>query len=1480
MKKIQALFLALSFLLMGYSASLHAEDIDIYVSNGSNIGTPNVLFIIDNGADFSASASIGCSTYSDGTGQAPSAGTDKTAGVLQCGLVNAISTLPNVGAVNIGFLFSNANNYAETQATTDVTKGGYHELCAGGGLGGCLLRKLTLMDTTGKANVTKFIKGWKLSGQSDADGFNVKVNSSVQGNSMQEAWAYYNGKTGLSGKTYSPSVLASGCQRNFIVYISNTQKNPSSNEYNDVKTALAAAQVGATDAQKVEITGAIKFNPAICGSTTSYTLAAGQNMADEWARLMFQQDGGAAGNQSVQNIITYTIGIQSSGNQCSTDTYGLVASMAKVGGGKFMNVSTVSDLQNALLVVLNEVQAVNSVFSSASLPVSVNAEGSYLNQIFLGMFRPDSNASPRWLGNLKQYQLVKNSSDVLVLGDALGNAAISSSGTGFISPTAQSFWTYKDTSKAPDDTTTGGFFKNNPEGTPPTTYDLPDGEVVEKGGVAQEMRKENLKNDWSTTAGSSTNPRRLYTYCPSGTGCVASLTDSTNAFTTSNAGISVAAFGATTTLPVTQIVRNGSTITVTTQSAHGFSVGTSSTLQGSGESAYNGNFTVTTVPSSTTFTINGFNDFPTTPATNAYTVAPISASSAITVSSIARATHTTGSNTSELVTVATSTPHGFATNDSVTITGTNNYNGTYTVTVVDSTHFFFTANILPVATSSGWSAQLSAAAYPQITGATFTNPATGTLTVTKTGMVVWAGQKVTLKSTSGASNSKYNGTYTIASVSAGTNSFSITGLGSGFKNNNPETGTVDYDYTTQPVSLSRVATTDSVTVTATGAGTGAFGAAANDTRTVVVTKSGAGATETAYGFTGTITCQNAGCTTFTYLASTSPSTVGTAASNSTMTATKAGGSSSVNLAIGAITRSGTTATITGLPSANFSNGQQVVISPTAGASLSTESAYEGTWTLVCTAPCTSATFGPVTLTPLTPVTNSGMSVFSGSTPPDKTSMIRWTRGEDNYGDELGPGNGVTVRPSIHGDVLHSRPLVLNYGDSRGIVVFYGSNDGVFRAVNGNQSTSINGVAPGYELWGLILPDHFGILNRLRTNSPAMKFPGTLVSSAQAKDYFIDGPTGVYQKLKADTSIDTSIIYLTMRRGGRFMYAVDVSSPTAPVVKWKISSASTGFTEMGQTWSRPKLTLLQSSTYSTTPVMVFGAGYDPNEDSEPPVAGSMGRGIYIIDAVTGALVWSANSTCTTSTTCRNVPEMTYAIPSEITFVDRDGDGFTDKMYFTDLGGNIWRADVAAANSANWTVTKIAALGCDTGVCSSGTTPRKFFFPPSVLSVLPGGTTGSYDLVSIGSGDREHPLKSTASGSSYNVANRFYTIKDTGTALSTPVTNNILQSTLFDATSTQWDGSGDGFYLTFATGEKEVNAPTVVNGYIFFATNKPSNQDATCAANLGIATAYAVSPFLATVTSNQLAGGGLPPSAVSGVILVSTTDPVTGVTTTSQ
>lgn len=1474
MKKMNLFFVILAMVLMGFSAGLRAEDTDIYVDNGSNDGVPNVLFVLDNGANFDAAVGgAGCSAYT-GTSTAPTMGTNKAAGLLQCALVDAINALPDSGVVNIGLMVSNANNFAnDVRSPSDAA---YHEVC-NTAVGGCLIRKLTLMDGPsggdGKAKLIRFIKSWNAQGGGNsAASFGIKVNTATPATTMQESWAYLSGKIGMSGTTYPTSLLNTGCQKNFVIYIANTDKEPA-NEMNpspyDGTNALTSAQVGATPEQLLPITGIVEFKSAVCGKASS---SIAPSWADEWSRYMFQKDGGTATQTGAQNITTYTIGITTP--SCSPTTAALLSSMATVGGTTPFQAATGSELAAAIAAALNEVQAVNSVFSSASLPVSVNAEGSYLNQIYLGMFRPDGTGSPRWQGNLKQYQLIKSGSS-LVLGDAAGNGAISSAGTGFISPNAVSFWSKKDLLTAPD--ATGGFFKNAKKGVPESGYDSPDGEVVEKGGVAQQLRLEGLTADFGSTAGTSTNPRRLYTYCPSGNGCNSDLTHVSNTFNTTNNGIAATAFGTASSVRIASIVRTGTTALVTTTGNHAFSTGTSVTISNVQPSEYNVTQTVT-ANSSTTFTITGLGDYPTTPSVGTYRVSTVGPSP-VTITSVTR---TTSGTTNETATVTTSAPHGFTIASNVSVTGgasdaAYSYSGLPTA-VPSSTTFTYPVTISPPLTAANtYQATVSPSSYPAKTLTALTKSGGNVAGTTSSPHGFWVGQSVQLTGGGG-----FNGIYTILTVGTATTFTASPGSTVNIPNPFPAftAGTIAADPTPKTVTLTRVGTTSAATATAAGAPPNYFGAASGATRDVNIAQvSGTATNESAYVKSNvTVTCITATCTSFTYPVTTSPSI----SASGTMTAALI--LNSVPVSAGNITRSWSTSgtatvTVSGITSGVFLDQQTVSISST-GTAMSGETAYVGSWKINCTAPCTSFTFGPVALTPTPTGSGSSMQAYSGSTPPDKTMIIRWVRGEDNYGDEKGPLGGVTVRPSIHGDVLHSRPLVVNYGDSRGIVVFYGSNDGVYHAVNGNQAAALGAVPAGDELWGLVLQEHYGQLNRMRVNAPELRFPSTFLGSAQPKDYFVDGPTGAYQKLKADGTIDKAYIFLTMRRGGRFMYALDVSIPTAPVVLWRIDSTMAGFEELGQTWSRPRLTLLQGggSSLTTTPVLVFGAGYDRAEDTEPPGTDTMGRGIYVVNAATGALIWSANSSCTTSATCLNVPAMRYAIPSDIAFVDRDLNGATDKMYFADLGGNIWRADVSDASTANWSVTKLAALGCATGTCAAGTTPRKFFFPPSVLTVKPAGASGSYDLVSLASGDREHPLKNTATGSSYNVGDEFFTIVDTGTGIGVPATNNRTLANLFNATSAQYDGSLNGFYLTFATGEKGVNAPLALNGSIFFATNRPVDRSQTCVANLGEAKAYAVSPFLGTTSTNILAGGGLAPSAVSGLIEITTT--ADGKTTTSE
>ncbi|WP_158290113.1 PilC/PilY family type IV pilus protein [Ramlibacter sp. WS9] len=1471
MKKFQLLALMLATLLVGYSASLHAEDTDIYVSNTVEGEVPNVLFVLDNGANFSSSTNgEGCSAYT-GTTEAPSLGTDAESGILQCALVNAINSLGD-SKVKIGLVVSNANNFGETQATTNKTKGGYHEPCEASGIGGCVLLNLTLMDAAAKANLIAFIKGWKKTAQSDADGFNIKVNSSTQATSMQEAWAYYAGRTGLSGRTYSPSLLESGCQKNFIVYISNTQKNPA-NEANPSPGASALATAGASSTQQTGITGTVKFNQSVCEipyavspASPTYALATGNNWADEWARFMYQNDGGASGNFGTQNITSYAIAILGPPNKCSMDTLGMMSSMAAQGHGSFFLTSSVADLTDAFNAVLNEVQAVNSVFSSASLPVSVNAQGTYLNQIYLGMFRPDASASPRWMGNLKQFKLVKNASGNLVLGDALGNSAISAAGTGFITPTSVSYWTTKTVSVSPD--SLGGMFKNDQKGTPLSGFDSPDGEVVEKGGAAQQLRKEGLTATFAGASNTSgTNPRRMYTYCPAGSSCNASLTHTSNDFSTTNGSISASAFGTSSTQKVTSITRSGTTVTGTTSGTHGMSAGASVQISGVTQSEYNGTFTLVSA-SGNSFTYSIAAEYPNTTSQGQYTVSKSSTSTILTDVTLSGTTATVSSGSSL---------SAFPVGSSVAIGGFNQseYNGTFTVTAQSGTTLSYGVTLSPPTPAQNtYTAAYANALTRNISGiATSGNGSNKVAIVTTTSAHGFhLGQSV---KTCGTNVSIYGGTgcatWTISAVGS-SSQFTIPVGNTG---TTASTGTVTNDQTPKTVTLTRSGTTATATFPSNWFANGDV---------VNIEKLGGSATnEDGYkkqSLTIAMSCtpaSNTSCTTFTYSVAISPTSPGTVGVNG---ATISVPSSTGSIAAGAITRSAgsnSASAVQTISSGTFANGDSVSIAVKSGTSaVGTESAYVGNFTISCTSPCSTFSFSGFPLTPTTPGSGSSMSVYSATTAPDRDTIIKWLRGSDNYGDELGPGGTVTVRPSVHADVLHSRPLVINYGGNTDqIVVYYGTNDGVFHATNGNQSTAIGSVPAGGELWSMVLPEHYSYINRQRLATPELKFPTTALASAESKDYFVDGPTGAYQKLNADGTINTAYIYLTMRRGGRFIYGLDVTTPAAPQVLWKINAETVGFEELGQTWSRPRFTLLQSSGYRTTPVLIFGAGYDPNQDSEPPGTDTMGRGIYIVNAVTGALIWSATPSCTTSDTCLQVPDMKYAIPSDVAFVDRNSDGYTDKLYVGDLGGNIWRIDVAAASRANWAVTKIAALGCSAGECSPGTTPRKFFFPPAVLSIKVSGVTGSYDAISMVSGDREHPLKSSNTSSAHFTEDKFFMVMDKTTAVgpATFLTSGVTPATL-DATAggnVEWvpTTGNHGFKMNFLTGEKGVNAPLVVNGSVFFSTNQPSDSSATCAANLGTARAYAVSPFTGESSTNVLSGGGLPPSPVAGLVSITTT-----------
>ena len=199
------------------------------------------------------------------------------------------------------------------------------------------------------------------------------------------------------------------------------QRLAAGSENNDALALLTAAGGDVTK---------ITYPTSVVSSTDQ------KNWADEYARFMRGVD--VSSRDGTQGIVTHTVAVTGASSDGNYPNF--IQGIANYGGGSFHSASNADALLKSLIEIFNEIQSVDSVFAAASLPVSVNARGTFLNQIFMGMFRPDADASPRWRGNLKQYQFGLDGIGALKLVDATGTSAISGT-TGFISPSAVSFWT-------------------------------------------------------------------------------------------------------------------------------------------------------------------------------------------------------------------------------------------------------------------------------------------------------------------------------------------------------------------------------------------------------------------------------------------------------------------------------------------------------------------------------------------------------------------------------------------------------------------------------------------------------------------------------------------------------------------------------------------------------------------------------------------------------------------------------------------------------------------------------------------------------------------------------------------------------------------------------------------------------------------------------------------------------------------------------
>jgi type IV pilus assembly protein PilY1 len=434
------------------------------------------------------------------------------------------------------------------------------------------------------------------------------------------------------------------------------------------------------------------------------------------------------------------------------------------------------------------------------------------------------------------------------------------------------------------------------------------------------------------------------------------------------------------------------------------------------------------------------------------------------------------------------------------------------------------------------------------------------------------------------------------------------------------------------------------------------------------------------------------------------------------------------------------------------------------------------------------------------------------------------------------------------------------------VIYYGANDGTLHSVDS---------ATGTELWAYVAEEFYPTLPRLRQDSPLINYsffnPLSISPPPLPKNYYFDGSIGVYQN--ADSS--KVWIYPTMRRGGRMVYAFDVSTPSAPTLKWKVgcpnladdnSCTSSDFTSMGQTWSMPNVgTLKIGGTVGETPIPVVavGGGYDNCEDGSPNAAcsGAKGSIVYILNANDG-------STLASFTTAGRVV-------ADVAFVDMDGDGIPDLAYAADTRGNVYRISFGFSKSAplavaSWTSTLIAA--------TTGRIASSFMHPPYLRRTTRRPKSTTY--LALGTGDREQPLE-TQYPYANPVLNRFYVFFDdiTSTAkadLDSSTAMNDFTATTSCTTSLVVPGSGkSGWFMdlnAYGRGEQTVTSAVIAGGFVAFSTNRAIPRSANVCAPMGEARGYAMNLLNASGAigvqpnicggdrSGTFVGGGLPPSPV--------------------
>lgn len=286
-----------------------------------------------------------------------------------------------------------------------------------------------------------------------------------------------------------------------------------------------------------------------------------------------------------------------------------------------------------------------------------------------------------------------------------------------------------------------------------------------------------------------------------------------------------------------------------------------------------------------------------------------------------------------------------------------------------------------------------------------------------------------------------------------------------------------------------------------------------------------------------------------------------------------------------------------------------------------------------------------------------------------------------------PAEGKKLLPNINppGENDETFEEFFNDHKDRQRVIYVGTNDGIMHMV---YADGTNG---GEEAWGFI-PDEV---------LPTLK---TIVIDGE-HNYTVDGrltAEDIYFKKDGSNNSWSTILCFGLRRGGNAYYALDITEVSSqPQVLWKFEDD----TWSGQSWGNPALgrvlindpddpdNVIQKWVAFLTGGFAFNSE-NPND--------RQGKALFMVDATNGELLWMLGYDQSVSYTgavppageLRTKPsddelrlltkeeEFNFCIPSALTAVDKDNNGYVDTLYFGNVAGHLFKTDISSSDPLSW------------------------------------------------------------------------------------------------------------------------------------------------------------------------------------------------------